>query len=198
MSFVQKIKSGLNNRLLTFKWFERFISPFCISIPLLLYITDKYERGGRYPGFRINLSDYVYMWHNYLFGMLLSIAAMLFVFNGAVYFRNEQDKSELSLSKYGKWYNVVLGLSLLGVVILPWRQYQVPHFVFAAIFFLGNAVVTGLFHQKRNRVLSIILAVLTVAALGLNLLNVIPGFSLLAAEWISLSVVAVHFYLESR
>ena len=198
MNFTQKIQTSLADRLLTFKLFERLISLFCVSIPLILYITDKYQDGGHYPGFRINISDYVYMWHNYIFGMLLSIAGMMFVFNGAVYFRNEAGKSELNLSKYGKWYNVILGLSLITVVCLPWKQYQVAHFIFAAIFFVGNAVVTGLFHQKRNRVLSIILAVLTVAALGLNLLNVIPGFSLLAAEWISLTVVAIHFYLESR
>jgi hypothetical protein len=198
MSLVQKINAGLHQPLTTFKWFERFIALFCISIPVLLYITDKCRDGGHYIGFRTSISDYVYMWHSYVFGMLLSIAAMLFVFNGAVYFRVEGEKSELNLSKYGKWYNIILGLSLLMVVCLPWREYTVPHFTFATIFFFGNAVVTGLFHQKRNQALSITLAVLTVVALIIYILGPFPGFSLLAAEWISLTVVGIHFYLESR
>jgi branched-subunit amino acid transport protein AzlD len=138
------------------------------------------------------------MWHSYVFGMLLSIASMLFVFNGAVYFRIEREKSALNLSKYGKWYNVVLGLSLLMVVCLPWRQFGCYHFTFATIFFFGNAVVTGIFHQKRNGRLSIVLAVLTVVALIIYMLKLFPDFSLLAAEWISLTVVGIHFYLESR
>jgi hypothetical protein len=41
-------------------------------------------------GFRLSLSDYVYSSNSYIFGMLYTMAAMLFIFNGAVYFKSQK------------------------------------------------------------------------------------------------------------
>ena len=68
------------------------------------------------------------------------------------------------------------------------------HHFFAGIFFLGNAVVTGIFYKDKDKVKSISMTILTVAALPLALLNLI---SLLTAEWISLFVIGVHFVLAT-
>ncbi|MEO6488313.1 MAG: hypothetical protein ABIO04_00115 [Ferruginibacter sp.] len=55
--------------------------------------------------FRTSISDYAYSTNSYLFGMLLCIAAMLFIFNGAVYFKSQRS---VNVNKQGKWYIVFL------------------------------------------------------------------------------------------
>jgi len=188
-----RLHSFLNDPLASFKWFERFLAIFCIAIPIILFACDKCDDGGHYVGFRSSISDYVYMWHNYVFGMLLSIAAMLFIFNGFIYFKKEQHNGD----KSGKWYNVGIGLCLLGVVCFPWREHSIVHFTFAGLFFVGNAVSTGYFHTKRWPKSNITMAILTVIALGMHFSTLFSWLTLFWAEWVSLSVVGIHFWLES-
>jgi hypothetical membrane protein len=190
MSLFTAIRSKLSNPLFTFKIFERFIAAFCILIPLILWFND----GGVNHSFRPSISEYAYMPHSYVFGMLLSIAAMLFIFNGAVYFKSVNSSDALKISVHGQWYNVVLGVSLLCLICLPCDDYPVPHYIFAIFFFLGNAIVTGVFYKDKDKIASIILAILTVIALPFALFGVI---SLLVAEWISLTVIAIHFILNT-
>jgi hypothetical protein len=158
-----------------------------MTIPALLRLADKGS-----TGFRESISDYVYMSDSYIYGMLLCMAAMCFVFNGAVYFRNEVS---FGLSRAGKWYNVILGVSLLGVILFPPHQYVIIHYFFGGLFFLGNAVVAALFSYAQDRAASIVLAVVTVAAIGLHYIGL---FSLLVGEWISLAVIAAHFIMQAR
>jgi len=189
MSFIKVFRSKLSDPLFTFKLLERFIATFCILIPLILWLTD-----GIFPhSFRPSISQYVEMKNSYVFGMLLSIAAMLFIFNGAVYFKNERF---MHISTHGQWFNVILGLSLFGVICFPCDidKYKTLHFTFAGVFFLGNAVVTALFHKDKDKVLSIVLAILTIASLPFALFGVI---SLLVGEWISLTVISIHFILST-
>jgi len=187
LTIFTRIKRTLADPLATFRIFERTIAAVCVTIPALLRLADK---GG--TRFRESISDYVYMTDSYIYGMLLCMAAMLFVFNGAVYFRNEV---AFGLPRAGKWYNVILGVSLLGVILFPHRQYVIIHYFFGGLFFLGNAVVTALFSYPKDRALSVVLAVLTVAAIGLHYVGV---WSLLAGEWVSLGVIAAHFIMQSR
>ena len=202
MKVITTIKGKLADPLYTFRLFERFIAAFCVLIPFILWLTD-----GSFPhSFRPSISQYALMKNNYVFGMLLSIAATLFIFNGAVYFNN---KKYMHISENGQWYNVILGLSLIGVVCFPCcnccldpcKQHiahyctcRIMHFVFAGMFFIGNAFVTAFFHKDKDKIISIILALLTIAALPFAIFNVI---SLLAAEWISLIVVSIHFILST-
>lgn len=187
MNLIKKVKQKMADPLLTFKYFERLIAAFCISIPLLLWMVDAPDD----YKFRGSISNYVYMCKSYIFGLLLAIAAMLFIFNGAVYYKNE---ASLNISRHGQWYNVVLGLSLIGVICFPHIEHPLPHFTFAGIFFIGNALVTGIFYKDKDKKKSIFLAVLTVAALPLALWHVI---TLLVAEWISLCVIGIHFILST-
>ena len=138
MEIIKTIKEKLDDPLVTFKYFERLIALFCIFMPLFLWLAD----GLSMHPFRPSISNYVYMDHSYVFGMLLCIAAMLFIFNGAVYYKNEP---HLHISKHGRWYNIVLGFSLLGVICFRHIEYTIIHNIFAGIFFIGNAVVTGIF-----------------------------------------------------
>jgi hypothetical membrane protein len=187
MNLIIKIRKKLSDPLLTFKYFERFIATFCITVPMILWLAD----GGMHHSFRQSISNYAYMGHSYVFGMLLCIAAMLFIFNGAVYYKNVPAKN---ISWHGQWYNVVLGLSLIGTICFPHAEYPIPHYVFAIIFFVGNALVTGIFYKDKDKVASIIMAILTVLTIPLAFINVI---SILVAEWISLTVIAIHFVLST-
>jgi hypothetical membrane protein len=103
----------------------------------------------------------------------------------------------LQANKNGKWYNVVLGASLIGVILNPEHDRIFLHYAFSALFFIGNIIVIAFLHKKRNRVISIILALLTITALALALIP--PKFiSVLVAEWISLAAIATHLILEAR
>jgi|ERR1041385_430924 hypothetical protein len=187
MKTLKRLKDTLADPFLTFKYFERFIAAFCVLIPLLLWVVD----GGIHHSFRPSISNYVYMADSHIFGMLLCIAAMLFIFNGAVYYKNEQ---HMHISWHGQWYNVVLGLSLIGVICFPHQEFPIPHFTFAGIFFIGNALVTGLFYKDKDKKKSILLAILTVASIPLAFAHII---SILVAEWLSLFVIAIHFILST-
>ena len=55
-------------------------------------------------------------------------------------------------------------------------------------------MVTGIFYKDKDKWKSITLALLTVAAIPLAFTNLI---SVLAAEWISLSVIGIHFVLST-
>lgn len=167
--------------------FERFIAVFCILMPLILLLAD----GGPQQPFRPSISNYVYMKRSYLYGMLLCIAAMLFIYNGVVYYKNEP---RLNISWNGQWYNIVLGVSLIGVIIFPHLERPVLHYIFAGLFFVGNAVVAGLFYKDKDKKKSIALALLTIMAFPLAFAKII---SLLAAEWLSLVVIGVHFILST-
>jgi hypothetical protein len=187
MKIIPTIKGTLADPLATFKYFERLIATFCIIMPLILWLAD-----GTMPhAFRPSISNYVYMANSFVFGMLLCIAAMLFIFNGAVYYKNE---TSMHISWHGQWYNIVLGVSLMGVICFPHKEYPIPHFTCAGLFFLGNAVVSICFHKDKDKGKSILLGILTVAALPLAFMHVI---SVLVAEWISLSVIGIHFMLST-
>ncbi len=187
MTFYQNIGSVLNHSLKTFIIFERIIASVCILIPVILKLYDK-----DCPHFRYSISKYAYMSNSYIYGMLLCMAAMLFIFNGAVYFKSE---AHLKLDKNGKWYNVVLGVSLIGVILFPPLKHHLFHLIFGAIFFMGNAFVIGFF-QKKNSIVGITLAVLTAVSFILSL--AICLFTLLWAEWISLATIGIHFFLEAK
>ena len=120
MNIINSAKNKLADPLLTFKYFERLIAVFCTLMPVILWLAD----GEMQHPFRHSISNYVYMEHSYVFGMLLAIAAMLFIFNGAVYYKTEE---HLHISWHGQWYNIVLGLSLIGVICFPHEASPVPH-----------------------------------------------------------------------
>jgi hypothetical protein len=185
MPLRKKIKSHLNNGLKTFQLFQRIIATICIGIPFFLWLAEGSEE------FRTSISDYVYMPQSYFFGMLLTIAAMLFIFNGAVYFKHED---RYDINQHGKWYNIVLGFSLLGVIVFSHKEHGLPHYICAGTFFLGSALIIGIFHKEEDRVISIIMSALTIIGISLHWIIRLP---LIWAEWFSLSVIAVHFILES-
>lgn len=174
---------------------ERFVALFSILIPLILYISDDFS-------WRDSISNYVYMDNSYVFGLLLTMAAMLFIFNGALYFSSTEYKGLKEKGK-NKWYNIILGISLLLVVLLPHEEYKYPHYIAAGIFFLGSSLVIALDCRKKDRKLNLFFAILSIASLVFYFVNWlfdlnINWYTLLVAEWISLIVITIHYYLESK
>ena len=176
---------------------ERLIAIVSIMIPLVLYYADDNEK------FRVSISAYANMDKSYVFGSLLTMVAMMFIFNGFFYIRNI--KTNLGDGKHSRWYNIVLGLSLLGVVYFHYELSPFLHYVSATIFFVGSAFIIAFFNNKKFRISSYMIALLSLIALLICYLNTVLPFeipftswiSILVAEWISLSVIATHYILES-
>lgn len=151
-------------------------------------------------GFRFSLSDYAHSSRSYLFGLLYSLAAVLFLLNGVVYVKS---KSTLDLDNKGKWYNLAIGLSLIGVVFSPQCSLPTLHYVFTGLFFAGNLYAL-LFARNPGepgyyKAIRITMAALIIMAVALSLiLALIPGddkFTVLYAEWISLIFIGIHLIM---
>ena len=152
---------------------------------------------------RDSISSYVAMKNAQIFGLLLTTASMLFIFNGAIYIN---EVGENSSKWHGKWYNLVLGICLLGVVLFPCTNphLKVFHYVFAILFFGGSAFVIAFFNDKEHRIISAMISAVSLASFALYIMNttllnspLLSSFTLFWAETISLWVIGIHYILES-
>ena len=193
---IKQIAANAGNNLVAFAKLERIIAAICILIPAFLVWGD-------YGRIRGSISDYINMDNRHIFGLLLAIAAMLFIVNGAVYINTVGIKHH---KKPGRWYNIILGIALMGVPLFPYDNPTVTwlHYFCAIVFFAGSAVVIYAFHDPKNRRISRIIAVLTLISFVIYLINAnifhVPLFgwmTLFWAECISLAVIGVHYILES-
>jgi len=181
------------NDLIAFAKLERIIAGICILIPFILIWVDGWN-------VRQSISDYVNIKHAHVFGLLLTMAAMLFIVNGAVYIRTAGIKQN---KKEGRWYNIALGVFLFGIIIFDLDNFVVAHYIFAILFFLGSAFVIAFFNDRNHRKISILIASLTatgfIILLAIYLFNIqaLSWFTLFWAEWISLAVIGIHYILES-
>ena len=181
---------------------EIVITFICMFIPLILYLANGHI-------VESSISAYVDMQDSFVFGLLFGIAGMVFILNGALYFRVEQEelrnpnqKLALSNNNYdkkraGKWYNVILGLALIGIAIFPYnRNLCVLHFIFAVIFFFGSAVVIFFIHDPEDKWKSRFFAVISVVCLFVSVIDD-TILSLFWAETIALIIISIHYILVS-
>lgn len=141
--------------------------------PLVLIITTGEVRS--------SISNYAYSSMNHLFATLLTIAGTMFIFNGTAY--------------NSRWYNIALGLSLIGVALTPHYDFPILHYTFAAIFFLGSMAVMVLFSSKEQLKLKIYFsAIVFLALLGHFIFKT---YSLFWAEWIGILPICIHYLGES-
>ena len=145
-------------------------------------------------GFRGSLSEYTYSSNSYIFGLMYGLAAMMFLFNGAVYLNQ---RPEMQLHQLGSWFNIVIGLSLIGVVFSPKNLWSFGHYLFTFVFFGGNIIALGWLpnsndtnQNKRNRKIAAVVLIV-----GMPVLLWFDIISVLVAEWISLTVIAIHLFL---
>ena len=192
MTPFEKIKRELQDPFRSFRILEIIIASICITLPLWLYLIDTAD-SLRSKCFRGSISDYVNMTRSYFFGMFMCIAAMLFIVNGAVYFKREE---RLHLNKAGKWYNVILGVCLMLVICFHHEDWPKTHLTFAISFFVGNALVMAFFHDKKYRFISLTLALSTLIVFAiLKWLKVNQW--VFWAEWLSLALIGIHQILQA-
>lgn len=152
---------------------EIILSTLLLFIPLILILATG--------EIRPSISNYAYSNLNYLFATLLTIAGTMFIFNGTAY--------------NTRWYNIALGLSLIGIALTPHYDFPILHYTFAAIFFLGSMAVMVLFSSKEQLRLKIYFsAIVFLALLGHFIFKT---YSLFWAEWIGMLPITIHYLGES-
>ncbi|MET2983995.1 DUF7103 family protein [Aureibaculum conchae] len=187
-----EIKNKYTTDDTTFLVVEQLIAGICILIPLFLYLADNNT-------IRESISAYVDMDNSYIYGLLLGIAAMLFIFNGALYFKTTPKPTMNYKKNRGKWYNIILGIALMGVALFPYNgKLSFLHYFFTIVFFVGSAIVIFLFQNPKHMWISRIIAILSLFGLGLCVFSNESIINLFWAEWISLVVIGLYYILESK
>ncbi len=147
-------------------------------------------------GFRLSMSDYVYSSKSYLFGLLYCLAAMLFIFNGVM---NITRKEDLSIDKYAPWYNIFIGIFLIGVVFSPQRDHPLLHNIFTGLFFAGNIFTMWLYatpnETRPYKIIRKLMAIAIIIVIAITITPTIQIFTVLQAEWFSLTLIGFHLIM---
>lgn len=174
---------------------EIYIALICIGIPIILRIADTKDNQ---IGFRSSISAYIDMNRRHVFGMAITIAAMLFIYNGVI---NLNDNIQEQIVTYDFWrdrgYNIFLGVMLFGVLLFPYNVYKKTHYTFAVLFFVGSTLVIAFFHEEDDAIISYFIAAASIIALVAHIINE-KWINLFWAEWIALTVIGIHFILEAK
>lgn len=171
---------------------EILLAVFCILIPIFLKIADGWKP------FKPSISHYVLMENRHVFGMVITIAAMSFIYNGSIQLTLNSGYTIVT-GEFWKnhGYNIFLGLFLFGVLLFPLDTHPKLHYFFAVLFFVGAALSIAFFGDNHDKLLRYIIAVLSVFALIIHILR--PSIiNMFWAEWIALFVVGIHFILEAK
>ena len=150
-----------------------FLSVFLLLIPLILIISSNEVRE--------SISDYAYSSVSSLFALLLSMSAMMFIYNGWI---------------KKKWYNFILGFSLFVVALTPHKDFAFLHYFSASIFFIGCVISMLVLSSVKHRFITLISA--CIIFFSLSLYFVLDLYSLLVAEWIAMTPICIHFILDSK
>lgn len=151
-----------------------------------------------------SISAYVTTQSAEVFGMLLTMAAMLFLANAAVYWKRE----DFDEADWRAVINAVLGILLLLVVLFPCDTRETIHNVVATLFFIGCALAAIVRPaQKEKRVTHwiadfvpvIFMAIAMIGNFYGHVLNFFPfnRFNLFGAESIALWITGIDFILLS-
>ena len=152
---------------------EIILSTLLLFIPLILILATG--------EIRPSISNYAYSSMNHLFATLLTIAGTMFIFNGTAY--------------NTRWYNIALGLSLIGIALTPHYDFPIIHYAFAGVFFVGSIIVMIAFSSKAQQPLKVYFgSLIIIGLLGHFWLN---WYSLFWAEWIGMLPITIHYLGES-
>ncbi|RYE56595.1 MAG: hypothetical protein EOP48_07640 [Sphingobacteriales bacterium] len=213
-----KIADQFYDPLKSFKIVQRTIALICLLIPLLLWIgdTDKHYPPETKPapvkckcvqvadtlakeeikrdrlGFRLSISDYAYGRKSHVFALLYTIAAMMYIFNWAVYYRSE---GKLRVNTAAKHFNLLTGLCLMGVVCAPERSYCYLHYGFAIGFFLFNGLNIGYSKNTKQRSLRWFSVIVMFSFFFIPSVN--SNVTYLWAEWLALLLIVYYLLRDS-
>jgi len=167
----------LPGELQRFARLERILGALLVLTPGLLILADTGPE---------QIRDSISAYHDIAvpaaFYVPLTVGAMLFLVNGVL--------------RHAHAYNSLLGLALSGVILFDHDGgTAIPHFVFAAAFFGGNVLVMVFFSASKSVWVKGSLAGGIAAAIGLWVAT--DWFTLFWAEWVSLTIIAAHYILDS-
>lgn len=154
------------------KIYEIVTASVLFCMPLILFFCERNWRGA--------ISNYAYSEYAYIFNTLITIGGTLFLTN---YLLNKKH-----------WYNLLIGLSLIGVSITPHLDYAIAHYIFAAIFFLGSFLSILFDKEKTFRYVKLATVLFAVITIICSLVFKYP--SLLVAEWIGMLPIFLNFILN--
>jgi hypothetical protein len=140
-------------------------------IPVVLIVVNG--------GILDSISAYAY-YTPMVFGWLLTLAAAIFFYDGFV--------------EPKRWYNMVSGITLSGVILFPYIDFPVTHYVFAILFFLWTSVCIPIFSSKKQRWFKIL--ILLFISFGMAGCFAFDWYSIFWAEWIGLLPISTHYILE--
>ncbi|MCF7567373.1 hypothetical protein L3X37_03205 [Sabulilitoribacter arenilitoris] len=160
----------LRKRLMTL---EISLSILLILTPAVLIWLDGSTRS--------SISNYAYSSKSEWFVFLITLAASMFIYNGTAW--------------KTKWYNIILGITLAGIVLTPHLEFEIIHLIFATLFFAGSIFVMIYFSSKKQRLVKIICGI--VLLIGIAGFYVFEWYSLFWAEWIGMLPICIHFIGES-
>jgi len=152
--------------------FERALSVFLVFIsPILIATTGE---------IRPSISDYAYSSQSNLFVALLTIAGTMYLYN---YTNNNKH-----------WYNIIMGMSLIGVALTPHKDYQILHYFFATSYFITSILSIGLSSSIYMRKYKWYVAIISIIGLGL-----VPfgWYSILVGENIAMVPASFNFFVKS-
>lgn len=126
-----------------------------------------------------SISYYAYSKSNYLYLIMLYGISLLLIFDGIF------DKV--------RRFNIILGVSMLGVVIFPVTEHRYLHDIFAILFFIENLIVVTYYSKVVTKHFKITIFTIVVVTLALFFLDVITLFF---AEAIGLFCVSIFFFIR--
>lgn len=148
-----------------------FTGVLLLLIPAILYfVVGEVQK---------SISSYVYT-APLAFASLLTIGAWCYFSKGFT-------------SNKGR-FDMLIGLSLFGVIFTPCDDYFIAHYCFATFFFLGNTFNIMYFCHKEQRKHTITLGVTVLLAMAGHFIFGI--YNLYWAEWIGLLPMSVNYVLE--
>lgn len=146
---------------------------FLFGIPLFLILFTGEVRP--------SISNYAYSSISELFVMLLTISGILFFDDG--------------YTIRSRYFNMILGGSLMGVALTPHCDWPVLHYSFASLFFLGSQFNMIYYSSRKQRKYKILASIFIM--FGLSGHFIFNLFSLFWAEWIGILPITLHYIGES-
>lgn len=175
-SAINRVRA-LPGELRRFARLERILGAVLVLTPAVLIWADAGPER-----VRDSISAYHDVRAPAAFYVPLTVGAMLFIVNGTM--------------RDAHIYNTLLGLALAGVILFDHDGgTSVPHFVFALAFFGGNVLVMMFLSTNKSTLLKVAFVGGIAVAIALWILT--DFFTLFWAEWVSLTIIAVHYILDS-
>jgi len=130
-------------------------------------------------GFQPSLSEYHYTSQKWTFIICMAIIGVLTILDGILY--------------QTRRYNILIGLSMIGVISFPVLEHRLIHDAFAIIFFVGNAFIVTYYSKLLQNSTKRLFSVIILTTLLLLIIGVIDVY---VAEFIGMWSMAYFMFIR--